>query len=97
MSTLRPIVTAGGNEKTSRRSYNTSRDYYLDDQHTEKDISLEKVQAFIEMGNKLRTSHAAFGASVSESNFKFHITKEMQNLRRNSKFFWTQKNRMKAD
>jgi ATP-dependent DNA helicase RecG len=34
---------------------NTSWDYYLDDHHNESDISLEKVQNFIEMANRVRS------------------------------------------
>ena len=34
---------------------NTSWDYYLDDHHSEKDISLDKVQNFIDMANKVRS------------------------------------------
>ena len=33
---------------------NTSWDYYLDDHHSEKDISLDKVQNFIDMANRVR-------------------------------------------
>lgn len=36
------------------QSCNTSWDSYPDDQHTERDISLEKVQDFIDMANKVR-------------------------------------------
>ncbi len=34
---------------------NTSWDYYLDDHHSEKDISLDKVQSFIDMANRVRS------------------------------------------
>src|ERR1039457_6328465 len=34
---------------------NTSWDFYLDDHHSEKDISLDKVQNFIDMANRVRS------------------------------------------
>jgi ATP-dependent DNA helicase RecG len=36
------------------KTFNTSWDYYVDDFHTEADISLEKVQAFIDRVNRTR-------------------------------------------